>query len=68
MIRYAKLTLSEPQLAALHYLAIDLARARGLRRLPVGQLRQEAVTDLLEKHGMTVNPRQAVSDIEAQDV
>jgi hypothetical protein len=47
MIRHARLTLPEAQFVALHHLARDLAQKRGLNRLPLGRLVQEAVEGFL---------------------
>jgi hypothetical protein len=54
MNRHAKLLLTAAQLAALHHLAIDLAQERGLRRLSISRLIQEAVLEFLKGHGVQV--------------
>ena len=64
MNRHAKLLLTTAQLAALHHLAIDLAQKRGLRRLPVYRLIQEAVVDFLRAHGAHVESENPASSSE----
>ena len=54
MDRHAKLVLSGAQLAALHHLAIDLAQQRGVRRVPVYRVVQEAVVEFLKARGIEV--------------
>lgn len=54
MDRHAKLVLSGAQLAALHHLAIDLAQQRGVRRVPVYRVVQEAVLAYLAARGVEV--------------
>lgn len=51
MIRHARCTLTTDQFSALHHVAIDLAKQRGLRRLRVGEVIQEAVVAFLKEHG-----------------
>ncbi len=60
MTRHAKLVLTAAQLAALHHLAIDLAQQRGLRRLPIYRVIQEAVVAYLRGHGVEVETEPAV--------
>jgi hypothetical protein len=62
MDRHAKLVLTAGQLAALHHLAIDLAQERGLRRLPVYRVVQEAVVEFLRARGIEVPEEPATVD------
>jgi hypothetical protein len=54
MLRHARLTLTAAQFAAVHHCALDLARERGVRRIRVGELLQEAVVRFLEHRGVQV--------------
>jgi hypothetical protein len=54
MDRSAKLVLTAAQLAALHHVAIDLAQQRGVRRVPVYRVVQEAVLAYLASRGVDV--------------
>jgi len=62
MDRHAKLVLSGAQLAALHHLAIDLAQQRGVRRVPVYRVVQEAVVEFLKARGIEVPEEPATVD------
>ena len=62
MDRHAKLVLSAGQLAALHHLAIDLAQERGVRRVPVYRVVQEAVVELLRARGGEVPEEPSIVD------
>ena len=62
MDRHAKLVLSGAQLAALHHLAIDLAQQRGVRRVPVYRVVQEAVLAYLAARGVEVREEPATVD------
>jgi hypothetical protein len=54
MNRNAKLVLTAAQLAALHHFAIDLAQKRGVRRVPVYRVIQEAIIEYLRARGVEV--------------
>jgi len=62
MDRHAKLVLTAAQLAALHHLAIDLAQQRGVRRVPVYRVVQEAVLAYLAARGVEVREEPATVD------